>query len=184
MEQDNNWWLYPDKFEENLTKHRTEDTTWDYMFMRIAREIGLTLSKCASRQVGAILVKDRNIISIGFNGSPSGSSLCQDKKVICPRKKLGFPSGKGVEFCPAQHSEENTIAQAAKRGISTEGSTLYCYCLLPCQRCAGAIINAGIKSVVCLYEPPYDLMSEKLFREAHIKVYYIDASNIDKVEHE
>lgn len=176
MEQDNNWWLDLDKFNENLTQHKTPDTTWDLMFMKIAREIGQTLSKCASRQVGAILVKDKNIISIGFNGSPSGSSLCQNRTATCPRKKLGIISGKDLELCPAQHSETNCILNAAKKGISTKDSTMYIWATVsPCKSCMGAIINAGVKEIVVLDDIIwYDNLSSFLFKESKIKMKRVE----------
>lgn len=172
-----NWWLDKDNFAENLEENKTDPKLWDILFMKLAKEVA-AMSKCASRRFGSVLVKDRDVISIGFNGAPAGSKLCQNKDSKCPRKKLQFPSGQGLEVCPAQHSEENTIAMAARKGISTEGSTLYCYCGIPCQRCAGALINAGVKRVVCLDEGyhgvdlkgNYDEMGEVLFKEAGIPI--------------
>ena len=177
MEHNKNWWLDKDNFNQMLTPHHTSDETWDSLFMRIAKEIA-GMSKCASRQFGSVLVRGHDIIAIGVNGAPAGSSLCQDVNGVCPRKTLGFPSGQGLEICPAQHSEENTIAMAARKGVATEGATLYCYCGIPCQRCAGALINAGVKRVVCLdegyhgvnHEGNYDEMGEMLFAEAGVKL--------------
>jgi dCMP deaminase len=164
------WWLYPEKFAENLYSKPTSSLSWDYLFMRTAKDVA-NQSKCSSRQVGAILVKNRNIISIGFNGSPRGSNLCQNREAMCPRKKLGFPSGQALELCPAQHAEENSIAMAAKHGISTDGATLYLWACQACQSCAGALINAGIKKLIHLEQDVvYDKMSSLLLFTAEIEV--------------
>jgi dCMP deaminase len=167
----NCWWEDPE-FNEALTLRPTRQGSWDAFFMNLAYEAS-QMSKCASRKVGAVIVRGTRIISFGFNGSPAGSSLCQDAG-YCPRRKLGIPSGQGIELCPAQHGEENAIHSAARVGISTEGATMYCYCGVPCQRCAGAIINAGIKEVVCLNGDVYDGMCLRLFEDAGVVVSTID----------
>jgi len=165
------WWLNS-FFQENMTRKHTSQETWDYLFIYIAKIVGYTLSKCSSRKIGAVLVRNRNIISIGFNGSPSGTDLCQNPSAECPRKKMLLQSGTHLELCPAQHAEENTIAQAAKHGISTQGATLYAWCSIPCQRCAGALINAGITRIVCLDGQSYDNLSAKLLSDAGVKVLF------------
>ncbi len=173
------WWLDPDPekmFHDAKRGWHTEPYLWDRLFMRIAREIS-KMSKCASRQIGAIAVKDRQILSMGFNGSPAGSDLCQyprqeypGNRWTCPRKKLGFKSGEGIEFCPAQHAEENCVANAAKTGTSLKGATLYCFCAMPCQKCAGALINAGITEIVCLVGDEYDTLAKLLLEQAKVTV--------------
>jgi dCMP deaminase len=179
-DQDLKWWLDKENYKENLTPNSTPSWVWDRMFMRIAREIARTLPKCSSQQIASILVKDRNIISMGFNGTPSGSAMCQNKNTVCPRRKLGVPSGKGLELCPVQHSEENTVHQAAKQGVSTRGATIYCYCGVPCQRCAGALINAGISRIVCLENGfTFDDMNEVLFEEAGVIIDKIKPEDVD-----
>jgi dCMP deaminase len=124
------------------------------------------MSKCLSRKIGAILVKDNRVIATGYNGPPSGVPHCDYRAIDvahrtapytdhfvaeeCPRRRLGIPSGEGLEICPAVHAEINPIMQAARMGISTNGATLYCYCGTPCINCAKEIIQSSIKRVVCL----------------------------------
>lgn len=159
------YWFMDKDFTEARTPRPRQSNAWDNFFMAVAKEVS-NLSKCASRQIGAVLVRDNNILSIGFNGSPAGSSLCQSAS-YCPRRKLGLPSGQGLELCPAQHAEENVIAMAARQGVATNGGTMYMWCGMPCQKCAGAIINAGVKEIVYLADQPeYDPMARILFTEA------------------
>ena len=131
---------------QNVPIH-TSDEDKDLFYMGIAKSAAAR-SKCASRGIGAILVKDDNILSWGCNGSPPGVNLCQDASGVCPRQEAGYPSGEGLHLCPAQHAERNAILQAAKHGIATNEAMLYCYCGLPCMECWKAIICAGIKRVV------------------------------------
>lgn len=190
MATENNWFLDQVNFVENLTPHPRSDHEWDLHFMGIAAFIS-SLSKCASRNIGAILVKDKDIVSMGFNGSPHGSNLCQSRKNTCPRKTLGFPSGMGLEVCPAQHAERNVIAQAAKAGKNTKGTTAYMSCGIPCQQCAGGLIQAGVSRIVC-YEKytndslrganvvgnKYDDLGEILLREAKVDIHEMDKLEI------
>nr|WP_054691735.1 dCMP deaminase family protein [Geotalea toluenoxydans] len=123
-------------------------------------------STCLRRQVGAIIVKDKNILATGYNGAPSGVSHCLD--VGCLREKLGIPSGERHELCRGLHAEQNAIIQAAKHGTGIEGSTLYCT-TMPCIICSKMIINAGIKRIV--FEMGYpDQLAEEMIRESGIIV--------------
>lgn len=129
-------------------------------------KLWMDMSKCLSRKIGTVLVKDNRVIATGYNGPPSGVPHCDHRMVNvanmsapytdhfvedkCPRQRLGFKSGVGMEHCPAVHAEINPILQAAKSNVSTVGATLYCFCGTPCINCAKEIIQAGIKRVVCL----------------------------------
>lgn len=106
-------------------------------------------STCIRHHVGAIIVKDKRILSTGYNGAPVGLPHCID--IGCPRKDV--PSGTMHELCRAVHAEQNAIIQAALHGISTRGATLYCT-HQPCILCSKMIINAGIVEVV--YKTSYD----------------------------
>jgi dCMP deaminase len=120
-------------------------------------------SKCHSRQIGAILVRDKTIISGGYNGPPRGISHCQDS---CPRKAIeGYQSGKNMEICPAVHAEANAIINAAREGVITKGSTLFMNTTVyPCRECTKLIINAGIIKVVVLTPGGYyDKQSESMW---------------------
>ncbi len=119
----------------------------DNWFFSIAEKVG-DYSKCLSRKIGTIAVKDNKyIIATGYNGPPSKYPPCQK---VCQRRKLGYNSGEGLEICPAEHSERNVINEAARLGIKLEGTTLYMNCGIPCRECAKAIVNSGIKEIVCI----------------------------------
>ena len=97
---------------------------WDKRFMDMC-EFVATWSSCArhGRAVGAIITKNKRILTTGYNGAPSGIFNCRDKGE-CMRDKLGIPSGTRQEMCYAVHAEQNAIIQAAKLGVSVDGATL------------------------------------------------------------
>lgn len=141
---------------------------WDKRFMEVTLLIG-SWSSCyqANRHVGAIIVKDKRIITTGYNGAPAGIESCEERKE-CLRRKLNIPSGTQQETCYAVHAEQNAIIQAARYGINVSGATLYCT-HQPCVICAKMIINAGISRVV--YKEGYpDKFSLQLFLEAGVAV--------------
>ena len=135
-------------------------------------------STCLSRQVGAIIIKDKQIISTGYNGSPSGTIHCCDIR-YCERKKRGIPSGQGLELCRAGHAEANAITQCAKHGTSCDGATLYST-TQPCVFCCIAIIQAGIKKVVFKGEYPTGL-GLQLLKEAGVQfIRYEDELDVER----
>ena len=139
---------------------------WDEYFMDIAKAVG-TRSTCTRRQVGAVVVKDHNILATGYNGSPKGTTHCEDRGG-CLRQQMEVPSGQMHELCYGAHAEANAIAQAASRGTAIAGSTIYCT-TMPCSMCAKAIINSGIVMVV--YNEGYaDGMANILFTEAGVEL--------------
>lgn len=170
-ECDQQWWLRDDiRLRVSTVPCPTYPARWDEMFLAVAAEVS-KLSKCASRQFGAVIVKDRRIISTGFNGAPARTNLCQDRTAVCPRQILGFKSGEGLEICPAQHAEANAIANAARTGTSTEGASIYLYGgTSPCKACAGAIINADIVEIVYDSIKWYDPLAQVLLEQASILV--------------
>lgn len=141
----------------------------DLQFLRMAREVG-TRSKCSSRQIGVVIVKDGSVVSEGYNGAPRGSSLCQDSSQPCRRRALGYGSGEGLEQCPAVHAEMNALLQAARNGIATKDTTMYAHCCRPCKWCVSMMINAGVTRLVHLDEPEYDKLSGLLLQESGIEV--------------
>ena len=145
---------------------------WDEYFMQIAKLVS-SRSTCLSRQVGAVLVKDNCIISTGYNGAAKGAFHCEE--IGCIRKKLNVKSGEKLDLCRAVHAEENTIVQAAKHGISTDGATLY-VTVTPCFGCAKSIINAGIKEVVVAGKYP-DERTIELFEEIGVNLRIIVMEN-------
>ncbi len=148
-------------------------------------------SKCLSRKIGAILIKDKLIIATGYNGPPKGIARCDerwniDKRFIeqydcsaekenkCPRYVLGFKSGQGLDICVAAHAEENTILMCARRGIEAEGSTMFMTCGIPCKNCLIKIIQAGVKELVVTKLTTYDDTSMYLLENSEVKVRLFD----------
>lgn len=144
--------------------------SWDEYFMDITRRVA-TRSTCLRRAVGAILVHDKRIIASGYNGGPSGLAHCLD--IGCLREKLGIPSGQQHELCRGIHAEQNAIIQAARYGVSIEGSILYCT-TQPCTQCTKMLINAGITEIVYAEGYPDDLARE-LLEESGIIVRRFEA---------
>lgn len=146
--------------------------SWDKYFMDITRLVA-TRSTCLRRQVGAILVKDRNILATGYNGVPSGISHCD--AAGCLRERLNVPSGERHELCRGLHAEQNAIIQAARHGINIDGSKLYCT-TMPCIICTKMLINAGITTVI--YAEGYaDDLAREMISETGIKVIHFTADN-------
>jgi len=120
----------------------------DNYFMSIAHMVS-SRSTCLRRNVGSVIVKGKQIVSTGYNGSPQGMPHCLD--IGCARE--GVPSGERSELCRGAHAEQNAINFAARYGIAIEGATIYTT-HLPCSWCAKSIVNAGIKRVVYLNDYP------------------------------
>ena len=137
---------------------------WDKRFIDMTELVG-SWTSCFqdNRQVGAIIVRDRRIVTTGYNGAPAGVKSCREKG-YCMRRQLGIPSGTQLERCWAIHAEQNALIQAAKLGISVEGCTIY-VTHRPCSICARLIVNAGIKRVVYKHYYP-DEFTEQIFKEA------------------
>ena len=141
---------------------------WDERMMGMAKLVS-TWSSCykVNRKVGAVIVKDKRILTTGYNGAGSGISSCVDRG-FCLREQMNIPSGTRHEICYAVHAEQNAIIQEAKLGVSVQGATLYCT-HQPCSICAKMIINSGITRVV--FDEGYpDEFSIKMFNEAGVKV--------------
>ena len=138
---------------------------WDHYFMEIARVVSKR-STCLRRSVGAVIVKNRQIVATGYNGTPSGLEHCA--VTGCLREQLKVPSGKMHELCRGIHAEQNAVVQAAFHGVSVNGGTLYCT-HQPCVICAKMIVNAGISRVV--YEEGYpDDFARQIFAESGVKL--------------
>ena len=143
-------------------------TKWDHRFMEMAQLVS-TWASCYQdeRKVGAVIVKDKRVMTTGYNGAPAGVNTCVERGE-CLRKKLGIPSGTRHEMCYAVHAEQNAIIQAAKLGVNIDGSTLYCT-HQPCILCAKMIVNAGIVRVVYHSGYPDDFALD-IFKEAGVLV--------------
>jgi dCMP deaminase len=152
-----------------MMKHRTQNKnprpSWDEYFLGIA-ELVSSRSTCLRRKVGAVIVKDKRILSTGYNGAPSKIDHCA--KTGCLREKLKIPSGERHELCRGLHGEQNAFLQAALHGTSLKDSVLYST-TQPCIICAKMIINAGIKEVVIRGDYP-DAMAKEFLKKAKVKV--------------
>ncbi|MDY6856997.1 MAG: cytidine/deoxycytidylate deaminase family protein [Thermodesulfobacteriota bacterium] len=118
--------------------------SWEEYFMDITFLVAKR-STCRRRQVGAIVVKDKRVLSTGYNGAPAGLAHCLD--IGCLREKNDIPSGERHELCRGLHAEQNAIIQAAYHGICINNSVLFCT-NLPCIICLKMVINAGIKKII------------------------------------
>jgi len=148
--------------------------TWDQYFMEITHLVARR-STCLRRQVGAVLVKDKNILATGYNGAPTGVAHCLD--VGCLREQMGVPSGERHELCRGLHAEQNAIIQAAKHGTSIEGATLYST-TMPCMICTKMVINSGIVRVV--YEEGYaDQLAGRMITESGVIVDRFEKGNVE-----
>ncbi|HXE30912.1 MAG TPA: deaminase [Terriglobales bacterium] len=143
---------------------------WDEYFMRIARIVALR-SNCLKRKVASIIVRDRRIISTGYNGTPRGVRNCNQGG--CPRCSSLAVSGTRLDECVCSHGEENAIVQAAYHGIAIKGATLYTT-LSPCLQCTKMIINAGIVEVVFNAHYPLSGTSLRILEEAGVKLRQIE----------
>ena len=174
---------------------------WDKYFLRIAREVASkancssrkigtalvqdnsivasgmngvprSITHCSDRPLGYFVELDREVIGKDEENDNAFVNANIDSPVGgCPRKVLGYPSGKGLHLCAAAHSEINALLTAARHGIGTKDGTLYCYCGVPCKDCMKEIINAGIRRIVCLErEWDYDPYSRKLLEESGIEL--------------
>jgi dCMP deaminase len=137
--------------------------SWHEYFMGITNLVA-SRSTCLRRKVGAVLVKEKRILSSGYNGAPANVAHCRETG--CLREQLNVPSGEKHELCRGVHAEQNAIIQAAFHGVSVNGSVLYCT-NQPCSICAKMIINAGIKTVY--FKEGYDdPLSLEMFNQAKV----------------
>ena len=138
--------------------------SWDEYFMKLAWLVA-ERSTCVRHHVGAVIVRDKRILTTGYNGAAAGTKDCLE--LGCLRNELNIPSGTRHEICRAIHAEQNAIIQAGTHGININGGTLYCT-HSPCILCAKMIANAKIKRVVMSIEYP-DETFKNLFKEAGIE---------------
>ncbi len=123
-------------------------------------------STCLRRKVGSVLIKDKRILTTGYNGVPTGVKHCSESG--CLRDQMDIPSGERHELCRGLHAEQNAIIQAALHGVSIKGATIYCT-NHPCIICAKMIINSGITTVI--YKDEYkDDLAREMLGEAGIEV--------------
>src|SRR5512136_803084 len=139
--------------------------SYDEYFMEMAHVVAKR-STCLRRQVGAILVKDKHILSTGYNGAPKGLKHCAETG--CLREDQNIPSGERHELCRGLHAEQNVIIQAAVFGTSIKGSTLYCT-NTPCVVCVKMLINAGVQEIIYAGDYP-DELAKRMLKESGLKI--------------
>ncbi len=140
--------------------------SWDEYFMKITELVG-TRGTCDRGRSGCVIVKHKKIISAGYVGSPIGLPHCDD--VGHEMHTVVHMNGEGSRHCVrTTHAEQNAICQAARVGVSLDGSTLYCK-MTPCYTCAKMIINAGIKRVICARDYHDGARSKEIFAEAGVQ---------------
>ena len=139
---------------------------WDEYFMNIAKVVA-SRSNCMKRHVAAVIVKDKRIISTGYNGTPRGVTNCSEGG--CPRCNQFVEGGTRLDECLCSHGEENAIVQAAYHGINIKDASLYTT-FAPCLMCTKMIINAGIKEVVYNIDYPLNNTALSLYKEVAIKL--------------
>jgi dCMP deaminase len=141
---------------------------WEAYFMEIARVVS-TRSSCLRRRVGAVLVKNRQILATGYNGVPRGIRHCSERG--CLRDELGIPSGEHHELCRGLHAEQNAIIQAAYHGVAINGAELYCT-HQPCVLCAKMLVNVEVMAVYFQGAYP-DALAMEVFEEAGTRLVHI-----------
>ena len=137
----------------------------DEYFLKIASVVA-ERATCRRHHMGAVAVRDKHILSTGYNGAPAGLKDCLE--LGCLRDEQGIPSGERTEICRGIHAEQNVIIQASLHGVSLEGSTIYCT-HTPCVLCAKMLVNAKIKRFVSFGKYSDDRFID-MFREAGIEV--------------
>ena len=162
-----------EKIREALVKisSRLTRPNWDEYFMGIARMVAMR-SNCIKRKVASVIVKDKRIISTGYNGTPRGVKNCNEGG--CPRCNSFGSQGVDLGECLCSHAEENAITQAAYHGVNIKDATIYTT-YSPCLMCTKMIINSGIKEVIYNVEYSLDSVPLKLLEEAQVKVRQLQA---------
>jgi dCMP deaminase len=159
--------LYP-RIDELLLKllKEIQRPNWDEYFMDIAKVVS-SRSNCMKRKVAAIIVRDKRVISTGYNGTPRGTRNCNEGG--CPRCNNMAVSGTNLDECLCSHGEENAIVQASYHGVSLKDAIIYTT-FAPCLMCAKMIINSGIREVIYNMDYPLNQSAFQLFQESGIFV--------------
>ena len=170
--------------------------TWDKYYYDLCETVAEN-TKCLSRTIGAVLVRDKSVIATGYNGPPRGVQPCGERfktdpelrtllkskdmnpddpaiHTTCPRYVIGFKSGEGLDWCVAGHAERNAIINAGREGACTKGTILYMSCGTPCTPCLVEIINAGVEEIVVTGEFYYDISAKYLLENSGLKYRVYD----------
>jgi dCMP deaminase len=154
-----------------MNEEKTIRPSWDEYFSHLANLVG-ERGTCDRGHCGALVTKDRRIVSTGYAGSPSGTVHCDEvgHEIDTVINKDGSESKHCIR---TTHAEQNAICQAARFGIALDGGTIYTK-MAPCYACAKMIINAGIKRVVCSQDYQSSARSKEIFKEADIEFVLLD----------
>jgi dCMP deaminase len=142
---------------------------WEQYFLMLSI-LAARRSTCLRRHVGAVIVKEKNVLSTGYNGAARGAPHCS--VTGCIREKMNVPSGEKHELCTGLHAEQNAILQAAYHGVSIRGSDIYAT-TRPCVICTKMIINAGIKRIFFLndYNDP---LAAEILNTVDVELYKLN----------
>lgn len=151
------------------SEQKSNRPSWDEYFMKVAALVA-ERSTCLRHHVGAIIVKDKRIITTGYNGAAKNVDDCL--KLGCLRDELQIPSGTRHEICRAIHAEQNAIIQGAYHGVSVKDGTMYCT-HTPCMICAKIIVNAGLKEVIS-YQDYADEEARKFLISAGVNLRKVE----------
>lgn len=190
--------ITPEQVKDMKTEHTysiqlPNPKSRDEWFYNMTLTVG-SYSKCHSRKIGAVLVRDNSVISTGYNGPPRGIPTCDQRwkidnafrakygpqadgketEGICPRRVIGFKSGEGLGICPAGHAERNALINAARLGINTKDTKLYMSCGVPCTPCMVEIINSGVEEIICTAVDWYDETALYLLENSNLKIRLYD----------
>lgn len=144
--------------------------SWDEYFLEVMHALSKRAT-CNRGRTACVIVKDNQIIVSGYVGSPPGLPHCDEEGHMM--KKLTHEDGTTTEHCMRTiHAEQNAICQAAKRGVSVEGATVYCK-LAPCRTCTMLLIASGIKRIVAEYRYQAGGEAEEMLRQADISLEFI-----------
>lgn len=163
--------------EEEEQKSTYVRPTWDEYFLEVQRAVAKR-GTCDRGRSGAVIAKDRQILSTGYVGSPAGLMHCDEVGHLF--KDTVHDDGHVSRHCVrTAHAEMNAITNAAKRGVSIDGATMYCN-MTPCRTCAMAIINGGIKRVVCMKKYHEGKESEEMLASVGINVEFVEGGKLEQ----
>ena len=145
--------------------------SWDEYFMEICQHVGRRAT-CDRGRSGCVIVRDRQILTTGYVGSPVGIPHCDE--IGHQFNQVVHEDGHSSQHCiRTTHAEQNAICQAAKLGIPLDGATLYCK-MTPCYACAKMIINVGIKRIVCEKDYHASDLSKEIFKTTKIELVILN----------
>ncbi len=152
--------------------------SWDEYFITLTKAVA-ERSTCDRGRSGAIIVKDKRVLSTGYVGSSPGAPHCDEAGH--DMRKVVDETGEASQHCVRTiHAEQNALTQAARFGTSVQDATLYCK-MVPCNVCSKLILGAGIKRIVCEKDYHASKEAKELFRQAGVELVLMD-KEVEKYE--